>query len=573
MASILTDMQRTWLTLLLTASLFVASEARAGEDPGWSYLITHARVVAPGAQKVDAVAVRGALIAELGESEKMTTRCVARCEIIDAHGSVLIPGFHNAHVHLLAAGLSSGEIGPCGEGLRELQAALRDYGKQHPEKTWLIGHCWQAPTVASQLPTRRELDVVEPRRPVVISDRSGHVQWVNSAALRWAGIDARTPEPPGGRILRDAKGEPTGILLERAADLIYRLLPQPSDAELRAAILRGQAQSLAAGFTAMQGGPLSPRLIRIYQQLDRERALVQRAFLWGELTAAEPEFQELVALSRSLPASGRVQITAMKGILDGVLASRTAALLAPYSDRPNDAGVLRIEPAMLQRWVLRANAAGLPVALHAIGDRAVRVALDAYESSARTLRHSLVNRIEHVSLVDPADLPRFARLKVAAVMQPTFMYYPSLAQSPLVAALGLSRLRHAFAWRELHDAGALLAFGTDYPAGSAEDPIEGLYCAIRRTFRSGEAFQPEVPEQRLLPSDALDAYTIGPAQLVGQGGSLGRIAVGYAADFILLEEDPREARVARFEDNTPELIFVAGEPIKGLAWRKRGPAE
>jgi predicted amidohydrolase YtcJ len=315
---------------------------------------------------------------------------------------------------------------------------------------------------------------------------------------------------------------------------------------------------LGAGYTSIQGGPVSLATAETYRTLEKEGKLKQRVYLWADLSMTEEEFSKTVVFARSLPSDGLVKISAFKGFVDGVISSYTGALLKPYSDKPETSGTPSTSQPQLNEWVLRANRAGFPVALHSIGDRAVRMALDAFETSRKNLGVlPLINRVEHIEFMDPSDAPRFGELHVAASMQPTHMQFGSRDSFYYDWMLGPVRSQNVFPWKRVVEGGALLIFGTDFPVVD-EDPIAGLYCAVHRTFSDGTEL---IPSQKLDPQTAFRAYTLNPAIAVGAGDRLGRIQEGYEADLVLLPKDPMAAAAQSLSENPPTWVMMSGKLV------------
>jgi predicted amidohydrolase YtcJ len=530
----------------------------------FTLVITNAKVYADDAKYLDAVAINGATIASIGVSAELAARCVAPCSVVDANNGFLMPGFHDSHVHLAHAGQEAQELTVTGASLPAIQAAVRAWSLEHPDDTWIQGSGWNAARF-SELPTAQDLDAAESGRPVVLRDHGGHNFWVNTRALAAAGITAATPDPPRGRILKDPRtGNPTGILEDSAEGLILKIIPPPTDAELQAYVLKGQALGLAAGCTSSQGSlsgftdPLAAA--KTYVNLDASGRLKQRTFLWAPLD--ENQIAAWASFANGLAKDSRVQVVAFKGFLDGVVGSRSAALLAPYADDPSTSGNLYMDVDALTPLVVAANQAGFPVALHAIGDRAVRTALDAYERAAKQLGSTgIVNRIEHATIVDPADVPRFAALGVAASIQPSFLYgFEDENDFSYLRRVGQARSGSVFPWRSLKAAGATLSFGSDMPAGSTYDPVSGLYTAIFRRFLGGDAF---TPDEVLDPTTSMNAYTVGPALLAGVQDRLGKIAPGYLADLVVLDHDPTTGAKSLVDDPVRRM-WIAGEEVTAL---------
>jgi predicted amidohydrolase YtcJ len=554
--------------LVLTTPALVACNSTGGarstpdalgdsDQAHYTLVITHANVLGSAS---DAVAVAGSTIAAIGASDALAASCTGTCQLIDARGGYVIPGFHDSHAHIETAADFETELQVSGSNVAAIQQAVHQYALSNPvtSKPWILGYGWSLAGFTTW-PTASMLDAAA-LRPVALTDTTLHNVWANTAAMTAAGIDAngtKTPDPAGGKIVRDTSGNPTGVFLDAAAQLIVRAEPAPSDAELQSYILAGHAESIQAGYTAIEG-PVPLAVAKAYAELDASGKLSQRVFLWAPLdaVASSDTLQPWLDFAQSLPPGGRVHLAAFKGFVDGVFASRTAALLAPYADDASSSGTLRYSQGTLNARVLAANQAGYPVALHAIGDAAVRQALDAYEASAAQLGMTPHNRIEHASAIAPSDVPRFAQLGIAASMQPTFMYYPSLATATFADRLGTARLSEAFVWHSLLASGALLVFGTDYPAGAtSEDPIMGMYCAVRREFVDGTPF---ATSEAIDAQSALDAYTINPARLHGLDSSLGKIEVGYQADLDVFAIDPREAAARSLSTNPPLAVVIAG---------------
>jgi len=499
-------------------------------------------------------------VSEIGPFSRLRASCLAPlCQVIDAKGGVLLPGLHDAHAHQSSAGAASDRVAVRGSSLPAIQQAVREFATQNPESAWILGRGWNAAGFGTRFPTASDLDAAVSDRPVLLLDSDGHQVWANTAAIRAAGITRDTQDPEGGTILRDADGNPSGMFLEMAGDLIWEAVPDPSPAQLEKYITAGESESIRAGFTSHHGGPMGVATIEAYARLDAAGRLRQSAYLWADLEASEEGFKRIVELDRSLPREGRVHISAFKGFVDGVISSYTGALVDPYADAPELRGEAAYSQEELNASVLRANAAGYPVALHAIGDLAVRMALDAFEESSKILGHSLINRIEHIEVVHPLDVPRFARLRVAASMQPSHMHFGSESSSYYDDRLGRERLAHAFAWGELERAGALLLFGTDTPVVD-QDSVEALHCAVERTYGNGTVFQ---PQNRVSEASAVAAFTSNPALALGflkDALISGELAPGGVADLVLYPKDPLEKNGKSLRELAPAQVFINGLP-------------
>jgi len=530
----------------------VPADATAAE---LTLVIAHASLDAKVAPDVDAVGVRGGAIIGLGASDELAGRCGAGCTLVDARGGFLMPGFQDAHVHLYGAGMASFELDVSVGSVPKIQKALAAWAAAHPRDPWILGRGFYYGALSSP-PTHADLDAVVADRPVALTDHSGHNVWANAAAIAAAGIDNTTPDPPGGKIVRDSAGAPTGTFEDAATALVLGKVPPYSDGDIERFIAAGEKLSLSAGVTASQGGPVPLKVAKAYARLDAQGKLRQRAFLWAPLGVSDDVFQQWIAFASGLPKDGKVHLVAFKGFADGVFPSRTAALLQPYADAPATSGDLYMPADRLAPLVARANGAGYAVAVHAIGDAAVRATLDGFELARATTPTTLVNRIEHVCLVDPADVPRFAALGVAASVQPIWIAEAS-SSAMVESRLGAARAARLYPWRSLADAGATLLFGSDMPASDQDDPVAGLYGAVTRRTASDALLG---PDQALDPALALRAFTAAPAEAIGLGGSLGKLAPGQDADLLLLARDPRDG-ARSLADDAVVAMWIRGKAV------------
>lgn len=511
----------------------------------------------------DAVLISESEIIAVGTLAQLEPQCLG-CQRIDAQGRFLMPGFHDSHIHLTDAAqaltdFTFDRLTPAKlmDPNQPFQQSLKQYVATHPRKKWIVGSSWSYSAFKGTLPTKKDLDAVESERPIVLRDVRAHQMWLNSKALAMVGIDRRTPNPRGGTIIRDSTGEPTGILLEAACNPVQSAL-RLSVEEYKDLILKGQEKTLALGYTSLQGSAMSfaTEELQAFQQLDQEGRLKQRFFLWGSLTAPDKIFEQLVALKKRQTSLQKFQLVALKGFVDGSLAGETAALTQPYRGTGYH-GLIRIEPERLNALVLRANQAGFPVSLHAMGDRAVRLGLDAFALSERKLGKKFRNRIEHASLVNPADLGRFKDTDTIASVQPIFTYYRSRKSFPFFKSVGAERIPWLYAWKNLLDAGVMLTFGSDLHEAdfSKADPLRILFCATERLFKNGRPF---TPRQKIDPQNALLAATLNPAIALGFDNKIGKIAPGHKADLILLERDPRLSPSKSIEENPIHLRMIDG---------------
>lgn len=503
------------------------------------------------------IVVDGKYISRLSEIDLIKKECVQNCIWIDARGGFIMPGIHDSHAHLLSGGARNYRVQVSGSNVRTIVASVRKFARENLKQYWLRGRGWDASGFENHFPNRFDLDLAEEQRPVVLVDSDGHQIWTNSKAIELAKIDKNTPNPPGGVIVRDQYGEPTGIFLETAIELITQVIPSLTESEIRMYAESAQQIGIRAGVTSVQGGPDSLKTLEVLSQMSREKKLKIRTFLWGDLNATDEEFEKYIQFREKQGVENLVELVAFKGFVDGVISGHTAALHEPYSDKPDALGDLNFTKEQLLKLVLRANRVGLPVALHAIGDRGVSFALDVFEESQKILKHTLINRIEHIELIKPQDAEKFYRIGVAASMQPSHMHFGSPDSSYYPKRVGSERLSHTFAWNELLKAKNLLVFGTDFPVVNW-DPMEGLHCAIRRTYFNGIPF---FPEQAIDPETALTAFTSNPAFVIKKEELLGKIKTNFLADIVIYPQDPRSGGFSSIHSNPPQFVMVGGEIV------------
>ena len=447
-----------------------------------------------------------------------------------ASPSVVVPALTDAHGHVVGLGLSlvRVDLRSC-RSPEDCADRVRDILNKRPPGVWIQGRGWDQNLYPDQqFPTRATLDAVAPGTPVYLRRVDGHAAWVNSEALRRASITRDTPEPPGGKILRDGTGEPTGILVDRAEELVENAIPPPSEQEVEEAILRAQDLLVSQGLTSVHEMGISAGVARVYLALARSNRLKIRVYAhW----AADPAILEEAFRRGPLRAGPDDLFTlrAIKVYADGALGSRGAHLKAPYSDDPRNTGLVVTPMHRIAEIARRALAAGFQVSTHAIGDAANQEVLEAYALAGVTAAARF--RIEHAQIVALADLPRFAQLGVIASMQPTH----ATSDMPWAEKrLGQSRLEGAYAWRRFLDAGVHLAFGSDFPV-ELSDPRLGLFAAVTRTDLHGQPPGGWLPDQRLTVQDSLRAFTSGAAYAAFEEEWRGELRPGQVADLTVFD--------------------------------------
>ena len=492
------------------------------------------------------VRTRGGRITEVGADLS-----AGGADVVDLAGGTLLPGFIDAHVHPVFAG---DQLRRCDLSGVTTQSAYLEliaaYVRQHPGDGWVSGGGWSMEAFPGGIPTAALLDSVVPDRPAYLTNRDGHGAWVNGMALRLAGIGAATPDPADGRIERDEAGEPIGMLQEGAADLVSRLLPAASDADWHAALLAGQSHLLSFGITGWQDaivghttGPGDP--LPAYLRAAQDGALLANVVgaLWWDRDRGLEQLPELLGC-RSSGRGGRFRPTSVKMMLDGVAENHTAAMLEPYLDaagcQTDNDGLDFIDPRRLAEYVTALDREGFQVHFHALGDRAVRVALDAVAAARRANgdsghRHHLA----HLQVVHPDDIGRFAELSAAANIQPLWAAHEPQMDELTIPFLGERRASWQYPFRSLQAAGATLCAGSDWPV-SSPDPLLGAHVAVTRTAPDTDRADmsgPFLPEQRIDLVSILAAYTSGSARVNGLESVTGAVRPGLDADFALVDAD------------------------------------
>jgi predicted amidohydrolase YtcJ len=519
-----------------------------------------------------AVAVRGGRIVAVGSGDEIRDLAGPDTRVVDLAGGLLVPGFVDAHVHPVGGGLERMRCDLTEMDTREAYLdAIRTYAHAHPDAEWITGGGWSMAAFGRDWPRAADLDAIVPDRPVFLPNRDHHGAWANSRAFALAGIDATTPDPADGRIERDADGSPSGTLHEGAMDLVGRLLPEPTYDEWMAALLSAQAYLHSLGITGWQDAIIGEyaNIIDISDvYLDaassgRLTARVTGALWWHRDRGAE-QIADLRERRERLRA-GRFRATSVKIMQDGIVENHTAAMLDPYLDghggRTDGTGLSFVDPTALKAYVTALDADGFQVHVHAIGDRAVREALDAFAAAASTnppgdRRH----HIAHLQVVHPDDVPRFAALDVTANMQPLWAAHEPQMDELNLPYLGERRAGWLYPFAALRDAGVRLAAGSDWPV-SSPNPLEGIHVAVNRRLPEDGADVPVLlPEQRLDLATALTAYTAGSTR-VAHLDEAGVIEVGRVADLAVLDRDPFGGPPERIADAHVVATYVEGAQV------------
>jgi hypothetical protein len=545
---------------ILLSSVFVAS---AQTKRRVSLLLFNGKVFTADENYsvAEAVAIDGERIVAVGTARDLRNQFQAAREI-DLQGRLVTPGFNDAHVHFFRGALALLAVNLLDtKSLSEAQSRVAEKVKTVKPGEWIAGRGWDHTIWKQSFPTKKDLDQIAPNNPVYLVRVDGHVAWVNSAALRAAGVTRDTKNPEGGEIEKDAAGEPTGVLKETAQGLVSRLIPQPTAAQNQTAMEMALDMARRLGITSIQDNS-GYETTRLYRQFLQQNKLTVRVSEWQNF---EDSIEQLKAQRAEFASfkddPNRLKLTALKGYVDGTLGSKTAAMLAPFADDPHNSGIPRRSPEELTKMIVERDAAGFQIALHAIGDRANRMALEGFSEarknrqnggrkqvnplaldvSNKTFKQGLPSnednlirhRIEHAQVVNPSDFKRFAELGIIASMQPSHAISDKRwAES----RLGEYRVLGAYSWHLMQSYGVHVPFGTDFPVEPI-NPYRTLYAAVSRQDEAGDPAGGWQPQERLSMAEAIRSHTYEAAYAEFSEKEKGTIAAGMLADLIVHSKD------------------------------------
>ncbi|PTL81526.1 amidohydrolase [Vitiosangium sp. GDMCC 1.1324] len=523
------------------------------------YVARRIRTLDEKRPEAEALAVRHGRLLAVGTKAEVLKAAGEGARVVDFGNAVMVPGLVDAHAHI--AGLGRSLTVARLEGSRSVDEAVRrlsDAPSTSFQGDWLIGKGWdQNGWPGKEFPGRAELDARFPRTPVYLTRVDHHAAWVNGEALKRAGIGRETPDPAGGRILRDAKGEPTGVLVDNAMDLVARVVPPPTDEQLEARLAAALERCAQVGLTGVHDAGMDLRTFRKLQTWDMAGRLPVRVY-----AMADGQGEERRTYLDLGTYSGRMlEMKAVKFLLDGALGSRGAALHEPYSDAPGETGLLLMEPEELAARTWAFMERGFQVCVHAIGDRANTLVVDTLiRAAAATGTKPLRHRVEHAQILRPEDIRKLGEAGLVASVQPT---HATSDMGWAEARLGAERLKGAYAWKSLKEAGAVLALGSDFPIENP-DVLAGLYAARTRQDAAGKPEGGWQPQERLTGQEALEGFTVGPAWASFAEGRRGRLVEGMDADFTVLSVDPVSDEAKRLVDAKVVATVVDGREVYRL---------
>jgi predicted amidohydrolase YtcJ len=520
----------------------------------------------------EALAIRGDRLLAVGSAKDIAAYRGPSTKVIDARGKLVLPGFTDCHVHFLDGSLALHRINLAdATTVAEIQRRVKAFAASHPEQTWLLGRGWSYPAFGSGLPDKKYLDEIVPDRPVYLEGFDGHTRWANSKALQLAGVTRATLNPAGGAFVRDSNtGEPTGAVKEDAADAVMRrAIPAPSREEKLGALRAGLKEANRFGVVRVHvAGSVSAGVgdlqdVALLEELQRSGELSVRIYLAYRLDSPAVTEEELrqITDARERYHDEWISAGAAKFFLDGVIETRTAARLSPYANEPSQSGQLLWDPAIYQAAVLELDRRGVQIFTHAIGDRAIRQALDSYEN-AQKINHTqdARYRIEHIECVSAADIPRFGKLGVIASFQPLHAYPDDDISKVWAPNVGPERAQRGWAWHSIESRGGVLAFGSDWPIVTLS-PWPGVRNALMRQTTGGYPPGGFVPQERISLEDAIKAYTLGAAFAGHREKAKGSIEPGKLADLIVLDRDLFKIEPNQIAGMEVLLTMVGGKVV------------
>lgn len=575
-------MVRGLLRIVVAAvcALGLAGCATHGDEAPADLILTNARVYTVDAAQphAEAVSIRDGRIQAVGASEVVARTRGPNTRIIDLGGRLLMPAFGDAHVHPVFGGMAYSRCSlHAGRSVEDYVALIRACLAASPGEAPIYGVGWEDSLFPPNgVPTKEVLDAVSTERALIFESVGGHSYWVNSRALALAGITRETSDPPNGLINRDARGEPSGALQETAMGLMRDLIPQPTAEDIQNSIIYTARLFNSLGITSWHDAGIDLAADGTSQTLDAYHAVQQQgvlsmhvtlAFTWANDRGLE-QIPVILEASRRAEAWG-LRARTVKFYVDGVIPQRTAAMIASY-EGSDERGSLQIAPETLNAAIARLGAEGVQPHVHAIGDLATRVALDAFEAAPTRTASTFRPMISHLNVIDPADQPRFGALDAIAVFQPTWAsHYPYMGLT--LQAIGPTRSRAIYPAGSVLRGGGMLAYGADWPVATA-NPLQGLQVAVTRTNYLDASAGPLLPEEGVPLTEAVRAHTLNVAYALGLDAITGSIAPGKSADLIVLDRDIFELAPDQVSQARVLLTLFRGAPVHGSLEELGAPA-
>lgn len=555
-----------WAILpVIILALWQAPSAIAAEA---DLIITGARIYTMDAARswADALAIKNGRFLYVGDVGGCNKFKGAKTRIWTLKpDQMVLPGFHDCHVHLAESGLQMRQcdITAC-KTVEVIIQTIKKYAETHTSEKWIIGSGWSLPLFPNTAPTAALLDTAVSDRPALIESQDGHSSWANSLALKAAGITRNTPDPPRGRIERDDSGEPIGTLRESAVELCEKLVPPPSFDERLAGARLAVKLANSFGLTSAQDANASEAILRTYREMDRKGELTLRLVAAQQTNAdaksLPSEVERLVRLRKKY-SGGRLRASSAKIFADGVIEARTAALLKPYEGSNGGTGILNVPQDRFNQFARLLEAAGFQIHTHAIGDRAIRVTLNAYENVKKNNRGMLNGRhqIAHLQLIDPEDISRFRRIGVVANFEPYWAFSDDYVVKSTIPVIGAERTSRNYPIKSVFNSGAVVTAGSDWSVTTL-NPLDAIQVAVTRQSLDGKTDPFNVQERSSLP-EILQAYTINGAYVNGQEKETGSIEVGKFADLVVLDRNLFDIAPVTIHDAKVDATVIEGKVV------------
>jgi predicted amidohydrolase YtcJ len=562
--------------LAVLAVAAVAGAQSAKPQPA-DTIISNARIYTVSTKQpwAQAIAISGDKIVAVGSVDQIASYKGASTKIVDAGGRLVLPGFEDCHIHFMEGSLGLTRVDLNGsKSVAEIQKRVKAYAESHPQEPWITGMGWTYPTFGpAAVPDKKILDAVVPDRPVFLVAFDGHSSWANSKALQMAGITKETADPTNGKIVRDARGEATGALKESAGDLVSNVMPKPTREQRLAALRLGIHEANRVGLTRVHSAGGDFEWFELYDQLRRNGELTLRFYVAYFLDPPQltPDVIAKIEQARTTYRDDWISGGVVKTMLDGVVEAHTAAMFQPYSDDPTQAGKLFWDPVKYEQAVTELDRRGLQIFTHAIGDKAVRTALDAYqEAGEKNHTKDARPRIEHIETITAQDISRFGKLGVIASFQPLHAYPDEDTLDIWARNVGPERATRAWVWHSIEASGGKLAFGSDWPVVTL-NPWKGVQNALTRQTEEGTPAEGFVPQERVSLQDTIRAYTLGAAYAGRRENSEGSLEPGKLADLIVVSQDLFKIPANQAGKTEVLLTMVGGKVVyQSPEWQVAG---
>jgi predicted amidohydrolase YtcJ len=554
------------IVLLLVGALATSACKQQKIAPADTLLI-HGRIYTVNSKepRAQAMAVRAGKIIAVGPDKAIAAYQGPSTKVIDAREHMVLPGFVDAHVHMMAGAAQLEQVSlNDARTLSDFQKIIKDYAVAHPDKKWIRGMGWYYNIFGkSGLPDKKFVDEVVPDRPVYLLAYDGHSSLANSKALQAAGITRKIPDPPSGIIVRDpATGEPTGVLKEAAGALVARIIPQPTHQEERDRLTKAVHYASSLGFTRLISAGADAERVELFDEIRQGGDLTTRFYMARFVNPpVAPDVIKTLEQSRKKYSDDWIDLGAVKFLLDGVIEAHTAAMLEPYANDPANRGQLYFDPERYTESVVELDRLGFQIFTHGIGDRAIRLALDAYEAANKANGHTHArNRIEHVEDPSAQDIPRFGRLGVIASMQPLHATPNDNILNVWAVNVGPQRAQRAWPWHSILAGGADLCFGSDWPVVTL-NPWPAVQILLTRETPEGTPPGGWLPNERLTLEQAIQGYTMGGAIAAKREKTEGAIEVGKLADVIIISQDLFKVAPNQIGKTKVMMTLVGGEVV------------